>query len=80
MFAKIAALAVLCIVAMAQGPGSFAGEFKNAEISLQLAGSGGQYTGTLKYQGASLPVRAGEQARSIKSRRGADAGYLGANF
>jgi len=51
---------------MAQGPGSFAGEYKNAEISLQLAGSGGQYTGTLKYQGASLPVRAGERGNELE--------------
>ncbi len=58
MLVKIVTLAVLSVVAMAQGPGSFAGEYKNAEVSLQLAGSGDQYTGTLQYQGASLPVRA----------------------
>src|SRR5258706_12500717 len=58
MLVKIVTLAVLSVVAMAQGPGSFAGEYKNPEESLQLAGSGDQYTGTLQYQGASLPVRA----------------------
>jgi hypothetical protein len=42
----------------AQNSGAFAGEYANAEVQLQLERSGNQYSGTLRYQGTALPVRA----------------------
>jgi hypothetical protein len=50
-------LFVATAVVWAQNSGSFAGEYANTEVRLQLERSGDQYAGTLQYQGTALPVR-----------------------